>query len=84
VAIEIKESSSKSWEWRGEEGPGISPRNSTLDVEKGEGDRGETSGVRVVRRGKVSRRLEKVGIWEKIMEKILDRILKGRETFPPI
>jgi len=28
----------------------------------------------------VSSRLEKVEIWEKI----LDRILKGRETFPPI
>jgi len=34
-----RKDSSKSWEWRGEEGAGISPRNSTLDVEEGEGDR---------------------------------------------
>jgi len=40
----MKESSSKSRDRRGEEGARISPRNSTLDVEKGEGDRGETSG----------------------------------------
>jgi len=34
----------------------------------------------------VNSRLKKVGIEseEKKMEKILDRILKGRETFPPI
>jgi len=32
----------------------------------------------------VSSRLEKVEVWEKKMEKILDRILKDRETFPPI
>jgi len=38
-----KGNSSKSREWRGEEGAGISPRNSTLDVEEGEGDRGEAS-----------------------------------------
>jgi len=31
-------------------------------------------GVRVARQRKVSSRLEKVGIWEKKMEKILDRI----------
>jgi len=36
--------SSKSWDWRGEKGAGISPRNSTLDAEEGEGDKGETSG----------------------------------------
>jgi len=36
------ERSSKSWEWRGEEGAGISPRNSTLDVEEEE-DKGEAS-----------------------------------------
>jgi len=36
----------------------------------------------VVRQGKVSRRLEKMGVWEKIIEKIQDRILKERETFP--
>jgi len=40
----IKGSSSKSWDWRGEEGGGILPRNSTLDVEEGEGDREEKSG----------------------------------------
>jgi len=34
----------KSWDWRGEEGAGISFRNSTLDVEEGEGDKGERSG----------------------------------------
>jgi len=37
-------SSSKSWNWRREEGAGILPRNCTLDVEEGEGDREETSG----------------------------------------
>jgi len=40
----IKGNSSKSWDWRGEDGAGISPRNSTLDMEEDEGDRGETSG----------------------------------------
>jgi len=40
----MKGSSSKSWDWKGEEGAGILPRNSTLDVEKGEGNKGETSG----------------------------------------
>jgi len=30
----------------------------------------------------VSRKLEKMEVWEKIMEKLQDRILKGRETFP--
>jgi len=44
MAMEIKGSSSKSWDWRGEEGAGILPRNSTLDMEEGERDRGETSG----------------------------------------
>jgi len=44
VTIEMNGDSSKSWEWRGEEGAGISPRNSTLDVEEDEGDRGKTSG----------------------------------------
>jgi len=44
VAMEIKGSSSKLWYWRGEKGAEISPRNSTLYVEEGEGDRGETSG----------------------------------------
>jgi len=38
----------------------------------------------VVRQGKVSSRLEKVGVKEKKMEKILDHILKGNETFSPI
>jgi len=32
----------------------------------------------------VSRRLKKVGVWEKIWEKIQDRILKGKEIFLPI
>jgi len=41
---------------------------------------GEKQGISVVKQGKVSRRLEKVGVWEKIQ----DRILKERETFPPI
>jgi len=39
---------------------------------------------RIVRQGKVSSRLEKVDAREKKMGKIRDRILKGRETFPPI
>jgi len=34
----------EAWNWKGEEGARISPRNSTLDMEEGEGDRGETSG----------------------------------------
>jgi len=84
VTMEIKRSSSKLWDWKGEEGAGISPRKSTLDVEEGEGDREKGREERMVRQGKVSNRLEKVGAWEKKMEKILDRILKGRETFPPI
>jgi len=44
VTMGIKGSSSKSWDWKREERAGISPRNSTLDVEEGEGDRGERSG----------------------------------------
>jgi len=40
----MKGSSSKSWDWRREEEVGILPKNSTLDVEEGEGDRGETWG----------------------------------------
>jgi len=44
VTIGMKGSSSKLWNRRGEEGAGISPRNSTLDVEEEEGDRGERSG----------------------------------------
>jgi len=35
----------------------------------------------MVRLGEVNSRLGKVGVWEKKMEKILDRILKGKETF---
>jgi len=42
--MDIKGNISKSWDWRGEKGGGISPRNSTLDVEEREGDGGETSG----------------------------------------
>jgi len=42
--MEIKGSSSKSWDWRGEEGAGISPRNSTLDMEEDERNRGEMLG----------------------------------------
>jgi len=41
--METKGNSSKSWEWRGVEGAGISPRNSTLDVEEDEGNRGDAS-----------------------------------------
>jgi len=41
VTMGMKGSSSKSWDWRGEEGAEISPRNSTLDVEEGVEDRGE-------------------------------------------
>jgi len=59
------------------------PRNSTLNVEEGERDGGETS-KSVGKTGEVSSRLEKMGVWEKIWEKIQDRILKGREIFPPI
>jgi len=40
--------------------------------------------VRVVRLGEVSSRFGKVRMWEKKREKILNRILKGKETFPPI
>jgi len=40
----MKGSSSKSWNWRGEEEARISSRNSTLDVEEGEGDVEETTG----------------------------------------
>jgi len=39
----MKGNSSKSCDWRGKEGDGISPRNSTLDVEEGKGDGGGTS-----------------------------------------
>jgi len=41
-------------------------------------------GVNMVKQEEVSRRLEKVEVWGKIWEKIQDRILKERETFPPI
>jgi len=44
----VKENSSRSWDWRREEGAGISPRNSILDVEECEGDGGETSGSKRV------------------------------------
>jgi len=44
MIIGMKMSSSKLWDWRGEEGARISPRHSTLDVEEGEGDRGERPG----------------------------------------
>jgi len=43
VAMEIKRNSSRSWDWRGGEGAGISARNSTLDVEESEGDKREKS-----------------------------------------
>jgi len=33
----------ESWNWRGKEGGEISPRNSTVGVEEGEGDGEETS-----------------------------------------
>jgi len=42
--MKVKGSSSKFWDWREKERAGISPRNSTLDVEECKGDRGETSG----------------------------------------
>jgi len=45
MTMGIKRSSSKSRNRRGEEGAGISPRNSTLDVKEGEGDRRKTSGT---------------------------------------
>jgi len=35
---------SRSWDWRREEAAGVSPRNSTLDVEKYEGNERGTSG----------------------------------------
>jgi len=38
----------------------------------------------MVRLEEVSSRLGKVEVWEKKMKKILDRILKGKETFPSI
>jgi len=40
----MKGSSSKSWNRRGEEGARILLRNSTLDVEVGEGNGGKMSG----------------------------------------
>jgi len=41
--MEIKWNFSWSWDWRDGEGAEISGRNSTLDVEEGEGDKGEKS-----------------------------------------
>jgi len=80
----MKGSSSKSRDWRGEEGAGILPRNSTQMWKKAREIGEKRRRVRVVRLGEVNSRLGKVGVWEKKMEKILDRILKGKETFPPI
>jgi len=45
MAMEMKRSSSKSCDWRGEKGAGILPKNSTLDMAEGEGDRGEGGGI---------------------------------------
>jgi len=44
MAMVMKGNSSKSWDWRGDEGAGISPRNSTLDVEEGEGEMSGSTG----------------------------------------
>jgi len=43
VKMTAKGNSSRSRDWRREEGAGISPRNSTLDVEEYELDEGGTS-----------------------------------------
>jgi len=44
VAMIAKGNYLKSWDWRGKERAGVLPKNSTLDVEKYEGDGEETSG----------------------------------------
>jgi len=79
--MEIKGNSSKSWDRKGEEEAGISPRNSTLDTEEGEGDRGETLGSKRGETGEERCRLEKVRIWKKIGEKICGGLyLEGEEN----
>jgi len=80
--MEIKGNFSWSWDWRGGEEAEISGRNSTLDVEEGEGDKGEKSENK---RGETGGESEAwIGESGGKGEEIQNRIWKERETFPPI
>jgi len=82
VAMMIKGNSSRSWDWRQKKRAGISSRNSTLNLEKYEGE--ERRGINVLLQlMKVNYGLEKKVLWEKMWE-IQDRIYKRREIFPLI
>jgi len=76
----MKENSLRSWDWMEEEGAGILSRNSILDVEEDEGDKGEKSGSKCAETGGESE--EWIGESEGKRKDIDDTVsyLEGKEN----